>query len=258
MRKLFSGMLFLFILSSCASSPTVIYRLNTVGNNWEKRWLNGREFTKLEDDKVELVIAFDEIRGGLISFDIELLNKSRRTILVSNELFEMISLDAKGNTVDNKKNRQTAIDPEKVLIRLDLLEARENSQYENDKNSDAVFSLFELFADIAVISTAKTQKEKDKWIERSEKSRRENREREAEKEKEHNNFKFLLSDEKYKWKINALRKSSLLPGEKIQGKIFFNFNDKASIIKLKFINGDDTLVLLFNVLKYKYIYNEEK
>ncbi len=203
-------------LFACHVTPYSVYDLKVSDKTAETLWLNGKELLKLSNDEAEIVLNYDTSEQGMLIFDLSILNKKEDIILISPENFYCNTDNRLG-----EKNQISAINPE-VMIghyskRIEELRARKKSA----SREDLVFSLF----DVADGFKSKTDEERQK-------EREEKRDREETQERKVENINSDLDSYdkiRQSFEIEALRKTSLVPGQKVNGKIYFPI--RASLTK---------------------------
>jgi len=232
------------VFIACYVAPTPIFRMETVEDNNQKFWLHGREYTRLIAKKSEVIIAFDGVAGNRITFNIEILNNDSASIIVSPDLFTGYYLNSKMEPIPVNA-KYNAIDPETEILEIDKTLSRENARYAGESGTKALFSLFDLAADIATIGEPKTEREI-----REEQQQDLERQIQDERNKNyHFNTENSLSYKKSKWESDALRKTTLPPDYSVSGKLVFPFKSYSHFMKVIFNEGDDNKQIIFKINK---------
>jgi len=246
MKKIIVSIIFLqLIYFSCYVAPNPIFRLQTIDNEHEKFWLNGKEYSNLVGDNYEVIIAYDDVYDGLVSVDVEISNNDSVAIDVSSKLFTAYYLDYNQNKL-KKYARQDAIDPEVQILETDKNQSKENARYAQKSGMKALSSLFELTADIAAIGKEKTKTEIEEEIQEDI-----NKElQDINDENYHNTVESNISNEKYMWAFTALRKTTLPPDFNVNGKIYFPFISHCRYLKIVFYEDKENLHIIYKVNKF--------
>ena len=230
----------MLLFASCfASAP--VYRLTPLSPN--SIWRYGQEVVSLQDSVVDVAVSFsDTYEGGLV-FDVEVENLTEHPVLISPEQFCAIPLTEIQDTALKKGVPIFhAQDPERRIESVDLRKSREQASYENANAIDAVGSMIGLIGSIASIGESKTdeQREKEKqWEDRQTNDR-------VERDISHANAVRQFEDERRIWGTDALRKTTLLPGQILRGEIHVATLVNSRLVQLLVTVDGTTRRFLFN------------
>jgi hypothetical protein len=209
----------LFLLVSCYVPSFKVYNLSVKQNN--AIWLNGRELVKVTENNVEVIVNFDHVEHGIVSFDLSIANYTDEAILITPEEFYC--------SVTNRLEEERiiyALNPEEMILKYDKQIESTYAQNKSDNGTELLFSLFDLAEDIH---------NKDKTDEDIEKQKIDREEREERYDK--NEEKYITSmnqlyNERNLWQNQALRKTTLFPNQKISGKLFFKIPNNTLTLQL--------------------------
>ena len=229
-------------VSACVS-PKAVYRLQPVDENTV--WLFGSEYVKISDDAVEVALAFDRVYSDYLVFDLEIANLTASPFLISPEAFRYTPLRSLADTL--RQVTVFAVDPELQLLEVDKDISQENANYASAVVIDAAISVLDLFAHIATIGQEKSaddvaaDAELHADMEISSLSR----------DHSHDSRLINLNAAREQWEFEALRSTTLEPGSKIQGKVFFPITKQARYLELALPIGDFEVTVLFKQHRHK-------
>jgi len=200
--------LMLFLLVSCYVPSFKVFNLSVKQN--DTIWLNGKELVKLTEDNIEVIVNFDQTKHGIISFDLSIANYTDETILISPKEFYC--------SVTNRLEEErivNALDPEEMILEYDNQIEKSLAGNKSDNRTELLFSLFDLADDIHNKNKTEDEIKQDH-------EDRETRE-EIYNKKEERYFANInrLNSERNLLQNQALRKTTLFPGHKMSGKLFF-------------------------------------
>jgi len=245
MKKLLLALLFILLFASCTVSPKPVYELKTKNHKWKSVWVQGKEFVKLENKNFKVILAFDEIDNEIASFDLEISNNSNKTITVSHDLFKILGLDESGNL-----NSETyPIDPEEMIIKYKLLESSETARYRTENNNKVVSDLLDLTTDVAIGFSEQTDKERDAHNRDMRDRYRNKKLDDINDSNTHERNKRVIETERTRWSFSALRKTTLPPGFRTKGKVYFKIDLKSSYFTF-IVVSNIKLRLMFELEKY--------
>lgn len=206
-KFMFLGLIILF-LAGCYVTPYGVYNLRVADKEAETLWLNGKELLKLANEDAEVIVNYDTSQSGMLLFDVSILNKSKDMLLISPEKFSCNTV----NRLDDQI-KLNAINPEIMINSYSKSIERINADQSGDERSSLLFSMFE----VADNFTDKTDEERKE-------ARKEQRDRqESEAIRTNNNNYNLKKMEKLResFELKSLRKTSLMPGQKLSGRVYF-------------------------------------
>lgn len=210
---------FVMILSMFGCYVPSQKMLNLSVKKQESFWLNGKELVKLIEDDLEIIVNFDRTKHGISSFDLSIFNKSDDPILISPAEFYCIT-----NNRINEIRKFYAIDPEIALRDFDSKIERKYAEIKSDKRSELVFSFFDL------VSSYTNKTDEEKKISRVKSEERQ----ETYVANQAKNIDTLnsLNTKRDELSVQALRKTTLLPMQKLSGKIYIKTPIKITSLDL--------------------------
>ena len=196
-------------LFGCHVTPYGIYDLRVADKSADILWSRGKELLKLANEDAEVIVNYDDTREGLLVFDVSIHNISNDIILVSPEDFYCNIV----NKLDDKVKLE-AVNPEKMIKHYSKRLETLNAQKKSNERQDLVFSFFEV-ADGFTKKTDEERKEDQKEYD----DREESQARRANKIMNNRINTEKLRDS---YESKSLRRTSLLPGDKIGGRVYFS------------------------------------
>lgn len=228
----------LFLLTGCYVTPHIAYNFETKSS--DKIWLNGKELIKLEKGNIEVIVNFDQTRFGIVSFDLAISNNTNGTILITTEDFYCLVIDK-----FEEEKKIFALNPEKMINDCDKKIERAFANNKSDNRTNLLFSLFDFASTIN--SKNKTEEEKKKL-----KEERELREKNSE-EREIRNINMInqLTNERNLLENQAFRKTTLFPGQKMSGKLYFSISNNIIDLIIYFPIGEQLFELEYERKYFK-------
>jgi len=209
----------LLVLASCYVPAQKMLNLSV--KKQDSLWLNGKELVKLNENGLEVITNFHRTKHGISSFDLSISNNTDKPILISpNEIYCVTS---------NKLNETKTIfafNPEEILKNYDSKIEKLYAENKSNKRSELIFSFF----DLAESYSNKTDEEiEQNRIEREEREDLfiKNRTRYVENVNRINANRNEIA-------IEALRKTTLQPNQKLSGKIYFKIPSNITSLVLYF------------------------
>jgi hypothetical protein len=235
---------------ACTVRPKPVFRL--IPYSEKSAWLHGQEFIHLDNDSFDIALAYDRMWVDNYVFDIEIANKTNRTVLISPEDFYYILMEQRP-TFNYFIDSLNALDPEQKILQMDLNQSVADANYETKDNQLAGLFFLDLVFDIATIGQTKTDvEEAQEEIDDLERELED-----AENELEHQNTIRNISRIKDQWRDEALRKTSLKSNYSINGKIYFpikyaenKYNPFSKKLLFCFPLGDTLFTQIFDRKKY--------
>jgi hypothetical protein len=235
------------VLSGCMS-PAPVFTLVPAEN--EIQWMNGIGFVDKTDQGVSVRTGFIENQNDLLCFDVSIENNSERTVLLDPKNFECI--DQTTHKLDAYERSSLAVplhalDPETRIQEIEIKLSKENENYQSLQSLQGVGALLNLVLDFSFIVHPPTDEER-KMHEQIEEDARY---RQNEHENQHIQNVKSLNQEKYFWQTEALRKTTLQPAQIVAGKVFFQRQMNAKLLKFRCSIGPACIEMCFTQKKIK-------
>lgn len=221
---------FVCLLLSCAPLPVV--RMTPFGQQTKFDW--GSEVVTLNNEKVQVEIAYIRSTDAYLFFDFTVSNASGDTILVSPERFYFTQLNADTSEVLSAK--VYAVNPEKELLEIDKREARENAESREAFLVEMTAATVNTISDVSGGNRNKTKEELN-----TDEAQRQNRREDYELEEQEREFIFQsLNEQRAYWANQMFRKTHIPYGYEMRGRVAFPRSDKSPLLKFNFkIEGKD-------------------
>jgi len=238
LKKYFLGIiisvLFFGFFTSCVEvQPVVRYQPLTDSI----QWVAGKQYAVLSNDSLKVLVTFNSRQGNLLEFDVEVVNLSKRTILVSPENIYCRSVLARVDSLMNSAAKNYALDPEQQIVQMESNINQATAAQQNELAADCCGDLFLVSTKVAVDQVTKQkdtpQQQEEFW-----------RQREYDKREQHLQQQQQLSElknSKFNWENYALRKTHLLPNNSMRGSVYFYDNQPNYYYILTFPLGNSTL-----------------
>ena len=193
-------------------APRPIYRLQPIAD--DTLWIYGKEYVESRNDSFAVAIAYDRTVKDYLIFELEIENGTSHTILVSPEkcYFNLLKWTPTANTVDPVY----AVDPEIKLEQLDKALSRENARHASAFAANITFTLLDIFAEIV------THSDDDSDV----------CDYDIEDDNKHERIVSNLQQIRDSWEFDTLRKTTLLPQQKVQGLVYFPIQETAERIRI--------------------------
>ncbi len=230
------SLLFILNYESCMVTPRPVLRLHPLVPEPEIKWLQGKEYVKLETEESILYLAFYKQYRDYVAFDISIFNRSDEPILIQPERFYFKPL-----SIIVEKSRKIsldtvyAVDPEQKLLEIDKTLASRDAAYATALGYDILGSFFDVTYHLATLGKEKTEEEKQ-TEELQDQTRELNR---LYRDVEYEKTVSKLESERSLWEFKAIRKTTLPPGFSLHGLIFFPIKYQAKEIQLNFPVGSN-------------------
>jgi hypothetical protein len=205
----------------CAT-PAPLVRLSPLATN--VAWLSGRAVVEKERAGIQVAVAFDEQVGDALGMRVEIQNGS-------DQRFDVAPRDVTFATclADDKASCSPwadVADPERALLQIDAARSRERAQAVNDQQAMAPLLLLSAVGDVASVgsrhptnNTAAVASDMD---------------RDA---AEHESAMSQLDAEHQRWSVDALRRTTLLPGGSVAGYVYIPIHPTAKRVWLAVLAG---------------------
>jgi hypothetical protein len=205
-------------------------------------WIGGTAAATQQGRTIRAAVAFAREQDNLLAFRVELESVSDQPILVDPARFYYLTCARKGQPPARVcSSSHYVVNPEQVLLALDMANSR---QIASAANEEALFGAMLLLqataavaggasghghggagAAIAVAGTGAALAS-------------------AQQQRYHQVSGYEL--ERSNWSTAALRKSTLFPGDRVAGLVFFEKDPSVSEVSLQIRAGDETLPFGFN------------
>lgn len=206
------------LLSSCGAPSRLA--LEPVASR--TRWLMGKNFSIASDSLAVVSVAFERDAGYRLHFDVEIVNLSADTILISPE--QIVYTVALDSTLTRWKDSAiAALDPEPKLRALVSGRESEDSDYGshlNGRNVDAVVNGVVTIVNVVTDGDRKSGEKKAKEDSARAAQRAEELAGYLKRDQEHEETVMYLNGLEREWGP-ALRRTSLATREAIRGRIIF-------------------------------------
>ena len=242
-RLLLILVLVLVLLASCYVPSSKVYNLSVKQD--DAIWLNGKELVKLTENNVDVIVNFDHVEHGIVSFDLSIANYADEAILITPEEFYCSVTDRRDAQPNVSMEDQIiyALNPEEIILKYDKQIERAYAQNQSDNGTELLFNLFDLAEDIH----SKDKPEAD--IEQQKIDREEREERYDNNKRKYITNMNQLNNERNLWQNQALRKTTLFPDHKISGKLFFKIPNSTLTLQLVLPIQDRNMTLEYEKIK---------
>lgn len=237
-----SIVLLIFLMSACAT-PQAVIRMSPVSQ--EVKWNYGQAFAGDTVNGVIVEAAFNRATKEYNIFDVTVINASNMEYLVdpAQFYFDDITFDT---THTNKIN---AIDPEEMLLTIDKQIAQDEAK---SKNAAVGFAVAAGVLSTAAVITAATDNDPHSHHHRTVNNDLLIAAPLVVDAGNDNNQQYLSGKEQMKdmWANYTIRKTTLSPGYKIDGKLYFPRFAQPGFYILKVPVDDKTIEIKFNQLNF--------
>ena len=212
------GGLSILLLVSC-SAPRSIIKLKPQSK--QTSWFYGQEFTGDSIYGIIAKVAFDEVNNPWYLFDVEITNRSNRSLLVDPAQIFCVPLNAKQEPLNG--DTIYAIDPESKLLEIDKSLSINAANQKNQLGLCLLAAGIDIATGIAVQTDNNPQND----------NFRTDLFPAILAGGENNRFEAIdLNELRNTWKSTTLRKTTLEQGFAIHGKVLVPIVPKASYIQL--------------------------
>lgn len=257
-------LLFAGLMLGCAS-PQPVYRLDAQSADSSSVWRQGRRIVTRTVDSVQVAVAYGRTTSEGHKFHIAYANRSgtSRTFDPQN-VFGVVT--GRRSSYKRKVQVETgeeetedgphyeyrrvtltatdtmpARDPEEMLLRIDRQQARATAEAANDATANALISVLDAVNTFASPApspeerTAEASEELSRAADRAENQRTQNR----------------LQQRRAQWAQSALRRTTLLPGERTSGVVYVPVDPRATRLVLHVNVGSRTVTIPFQQTRYE-------
>lgn len=199
-------------------------------------WQDGREISEKTVKKVRVAVAFEKINEREMVYDVTITNNGKTNILFDpatvfcNGYFEIPGVDTgtqpAGDTLaaGNPDVVLNSNDPEQMIKDVETMKVNEDSSYQSDQIANDVGCCIGAVGSV----TAKNDEEREDAREMVEDAERDSRRR----ENEHMLRMQKLNDQTVYYEKEMLRKTTVLPGQTVRGKVHIPVNLKTKLLIL--------------------------
>ena len=232
----------LFLVGAC-SAPMPVLRQSPFEE--KGTWYQGLEYVMVNGQEAQMAIAFSGIDNGDMIYDVEIENLSQESYLVDPANFFGVALPFQASSLfwEGKEgaiqpeHEIFAYDPEEVLLNFDKGIARVDAARRNRNTASIIAGLAAVGAAVAVAASSGSDGGGGEavadnsfiWIENG----------------DNQNEEAHLMQSKAYWESAVLRKTTLAPGQKVRGLVYFSANPDARFNYLYFPLGNETLRITF-------------
>lgn len=229
------------VFTSCITSNPIV-KLTPGTKQNKDYWKLGQQFIYANNNNIWFDCAFNRKDGDNIVFDVKIDNQSDSAVLVDPARCIQSVYGYDSSLIARRK----AFDPEQILLFLDMEERMAADQARNAAALSIFASLLTAGANIAVETSNKDEREKARTINAINASN-------AAVQVTTNAIaqsSDIRAEKNWATRRNLsmqfLRKTTLMPGQYIDGEIHFPYNKDAKWYELTFFAGDSKVVFWFN------------
>jgi hypothetical protein len=197
------------------------------------RWESGIGFIDKQDQYISVCAGYVENRDGGFCFDVSVKNETDRTIVVDPALFHYDTyLLREEDTLNPSEFNKTlyAVDPERKIQQMDVELQKEDARYKSSVTLNALTGIVQIASDVAAIGKDETPEDQQA----REQQRRENEEHYNAIGSDHiHNVESLQRTKEY-WQTQFMRKTTLMPGQSIEGRVLYATQTKSPYLLLQF------------------------
>lgn len=199
-------------------------------------WQEGKEISEKTVKKVRVTVTFEKIYEKDMVYDIVITNSGKTNVLFDpakvfcNGFFELPVTDAGTQTSGDPRDMGTpdviinANDPELLIKGVETQKVKENSSYESDQMANDAGCCIGAAGSVAADSDSE-RKEYDKMQKDAERDS-------MRRESQHLQRMEKLNEQTAYYEKETLRKTTVLPGQTVRGKIHMPANTKVKLLVL--------------------------
>lgn len=231
-------------ISSCFSAkPIVILEANDIVG----QWFFGQQIIRIEEEDIDLSVAYERESPFEITMNMRIINNTDDDVLVDPKAFyynwyrnEMDSLPA---------GRVYAENPELRLVQIDYDISANRAAQGNRAIFDLVATTAEITADVVSVANDWEEEKKEK-LQVIKESRRGLSHVVAASQ----SLKSMsLNDQRKVWSRDVLRKTTLSPGQSLDGKVIFKPSVRSKRCRFIFPVGHANIMIDFKQRLYKQV-----
>jgi len=228
------------LMAGCAPEP--VFRLESQQDDVLN--YRGMEYLHSEGENSSVTMAYYRHFGKHILMDVEIMNHSDSILQVDTPNFKYSAKKEYSDESFDPLRGGTAIDPEQVILNLDMASSRAEANERTSRVLDGITVAANIASDVANVGEL-TDEELD---------RRDNqRTREAIERYERRDQFYAtvssLNDQRAYWETEVLRKTDLYPEESIAGEVRFPLVEDANVVEFSVIVGGE---------EHHFIYRQKK
>jgi hypothetical protein len=227
--------------AGCAFAQPVV-RLTPQAKNVV--WAGGTAITSRQGRYARVALGFLRQDDDRLVFRVEIENTGAVPLLVDPSRFYFTTCSAPQHQKPLAcKAAQWAINPEQVLLNLDLRRSREVAEASNQEGLATAFMFLDLSVGVAgaasghgrAASNSLALAGEDAAIAEAASHRR-----------QYSSFE----GQRAKWEVEAFRKSTILPGDRVGGTVYLGRDINAGEVRLHIRTADEVLVFPFDQVLY--------
>lgn len=215
----------------------------------EIKWHSGNKYVTRSDENFDVSSAFVESTKDYLVFDIEIKNRSNKSILVAPDSIYAVNMAEES---DSMQSKIYAVNPE---IKIEELNRELNpEQNEQEKGSDVgkvILGILLIISIVGIIYLLRNNEDHDSssdYDDFAQESRIDDLEAENSSLK-NQQLRQTLLEEKNRFESDAFRKTTLSKNQSIKGKIYFLNGQYSEIIHLCIPVATNTFVFEYGVLE---------
>lgn len=239
MQRVLSLAVVVASLAAACASPQPLVRMVPLSEN--VLWARGVPALVKDGKAARVGVAFAREQEGLVGFHVEVENLGMTPMIVGPRNFYHAACAA---TPDGRSRTcrpsQWVMDPERVLLDLDVTHARKQAHLENRLAVTSVFILLDLGASIAAAAHGKHRAATVGLVSGAVAV---NTAGDIVAEREHESATY--ESRRDRWENYALRKTTLMPGQRMAGLVYLERDTTAAAVSLHFTGGGDLLEFPF-------------
>ncbi|MGM0744731.1 hypothetical protein [Rhodohalobacter sp.] len=228
------------LIFGCAPEP--VFRLESQ----EDDVLNyrGMEYLHSEGENSSVTMAYYRHIGQQVVMDVEIVNYSGSLVQIDTANFKYSAKREYPNGSYDPLDGGTAIDPEQVILDLDLASSRAEANERTSQVLDGITVAANIASDVASAGerTAEEQNQRDNQRTREAIERSERRDQFYARVSS-------LNEKRAYWETEVLRKTDLYPEESIAGEVRFPMVEDANVVEFSVIVGDE---------EHHFVYHQKK
>lgn len=213
--------LLIVVLAAGCFAPSPVVRLTPRGS--DVVWVSGRAVVARERPDHRVAVAFDHQAGNAAAIRLEVVNTSDRRMEVDPSRVTYATCVQESVC----RAKSPVVDPEKELIDIDQSQSQERAHQANEASWGLALVLLETTAAVASTAGGKPGQASQHLRNAADDSARSRTEIAA---SEHRVDR--LEAQKHRWSIEALRRTTLGPGQGVAGFVYVPIDSSASIVWL--------------------------
>jgi hypothetical protein len=200
-------------LGGCVTAQPVL-RLTPQGG--DPVWVGGTAVVSKTGETVRVAAAFARDYDGRIGFRVEVENRSAQPIVIDSNVFSFSTCKRTDPSQPEAcAPDQVAINPEKVLLDMDIARSREQAQNTNDATFHSVLFLLDATASIATLPSGKPRDGAQAAVLAGQEGQMVDA-AEARESRQVSAYEL----ERANWTTEAFRKTTIFPGKAAAGLVF--------------------------------------